>query len=331
MPPSDNRSRAEPPSPGSPSPGSPSPGSPSPGSRHPLNGIVNFHKRAGVSSRTAVNDVVRASGIRKLKAGHAGTLDPIADGVLIVCLGTATRLIPYIHELHKEYVGSFELGVTSDSDDIESRREQLQNAPQPTREQFAAALPSFVGEIEQVPPIYSAVKIGGERAYQVARRGETAELKPKQVVVHEIELLDYDYPYVKLRISCGTGTYVRSLGRDIAQQLGTAAVMHRLTRTRIGPFHLDDAVSIHDIQEGLSGKVLPPVEGVSQLSQLIVDDDEIEELRHGRPFSARKEHDDVLSQSDATDEFAALTIDRQLVAIVKRKGNAIWPVKSFFS
>lgn len=300
-----------------------------------LDGIVNLNKPAGFSSRAAVNLVLRAAGIRKLKAGHAGTLDPIADGVLVVCLGRTTRLIPYIHEFPKEYIGRFQLGVSSRSDDVESPLEKVEAPPRPTRDELLRILPQYTGKIEQVPPMFSAVKVDGKRAYTLARAGESAQLMSKMIEVHRLEIEAYDYPFLTLKILCGTGTYIRSLGRDIAKSLGTAAVMDQLTRTSVGPFTLDTSIDPHHLSPGLEGNLLPSAIGVSQLTPITVDDDAIGELRHGRPFPlvGHVQHPSVSTDPSAEfaalGEFAALAECGRLIAIVRVKQGAFWPVKVF--
>jgi tRNA pseudouridine55 synthase len=303
----------------------------SPPVAEPLDGIINYRKGIGVSSRSAVNEVIRAIGRRKLKAGHAGTLDPIAEGVLIICLGKATRLIPYIHELPKEYIGRFQLGVASDSDDIESPLRPLLGAPQSTEEQILDVLPNFLGAIQQVPPLFSAVKVDGQRAYKLARAGGTAVLKPKTVHVHEIELVALDYPFLTLRIQCGTGTYIRSLARDIAKQLETVCVMDQLTRTAIGPFTLDSTVNQQTLANSPKDSILPCRLGVGQLASMTIGPDEIEELRHGRPFASNDAlvTTSALVTAGTTDEVVALDASGHLMAIVKEKLGEYWPVRFF--
>ena len=189
-------------------------------------GLLNLNKPAGMTSRDVVNIVQRLS--RPAKAGHAGTLDPLADGVLVVCVGSATRLIEYVQRMPKRYVGTFLLGRQSPTEDIEGEVTELPDAPVPTREQIEAAARRFVGRIEQRPPAFSALKIRGRPAYKLARQGKPVELAPRPVEIYRIEVKKYRYPELVLEIDCGGGTYVRSLGRDLAESLGTAAVMSAL-------------------------------------------------------------------------------------------------------
>jgi len=189
-------------------------------------GLLNLNKPAGMSSRDAVNRVqwlARKMTGEKVKVGHAGTLDPIATGVLVVCLGPATKLIEHVQRMPKQYRGTFLLGRRSPSDDVELEAEPLTNPPIPTADEIAAALPAFMGEIQQTPPAYSAIKIKGRKAYDLARRGEQVEMTPRTVTIHSLDIVRYEYPELVLNIRCGSGTYVRALGRAVAKSLGTAA------------------------------------------------------------------------------------------------------------
>jgi tRNA pseudouridine55 synthase len=244
-------------------------------------GILNVNKPAGWTSRDAVNRVQKL--VRPDKVGHAGTLDPLATGVLVVCVGQATRLIDYVHQADKEYTATFLLGRTSPSDDTETEVTELTDRHEPTRQEIESALPRFVGRIAQVPPAYSAVKIAGQRAYDLARRGQEIAIGARPVEIHEIEILAYDYPQLLLRIRCGSGTYIRSLGRDLAAALGTGAVMSALTRTRIGLFALADSLAITELAlEQIQAALLPPLKAVGHLPHVVLDEESIHELRFGR-------------------------------------------------
>ncbi len=194
-------------------------------------GWLVIDKPAGITSSRVVVQLRRATGI---KAGHAGTLDPLATGVLIVCLGPATRLIDVIHRQTKGYRARFLLGKQSDTDDIEGTVTDVVDARPVTRGDVEHALPRFVGKIAQVPPQFSAVHVQGRRAYQLARAGQEVEIEPREVEVFRLELLSFAYPELEVEIECGSGTYVRSIGRDLGALLGTGAGMSQLVRTRVG-------------------------------------------------------------------------------------------------
>ena len=229
-------------------------------------GILNLNKPPGMSSRDAVNAVVRCTG-RKIKVGHAGTLDPIAQGVLIVLIGKATRLADFVHNYPKSYSGTFRIGYQSNTDDSEGEVAQVENAPQITLGDLQAACSEFIGEIQQVPPQFSAVKINGKRAYKLARRGESVEIPSRQVTIHNLAVSRYSDPEFDLEITCSTGTYVRSLGRDLARSLGSQAVMTDLTRSSIGPFGISDSISVDDLKKldatSLEQKLLSPFMAIS--------------------------------------------------------------------
>lgn len=249
-------------------------------------GLLNLDKPRGATSRDVVNRIQRLAG--RAKVGHAGTLDPLATGVLVVCVGPATRLIEYIQRMPKRYHGTFLLGRKSDTEDIEGEVQQLPDAPQPTEEQLRVALPRFVGEIEQVPPAYSALKVQGRRAYKLARAGKSVDLKPRTIIVHELLLLRYVYPEFELAIACGSGTYVRSLGRDIAKALGTEAVMSALIRTAIGDFRVEDALDVESLtSDNLASKLLSPLKGLTNLPHITLDENERRRLSQGLAIEDR--------------------------------------------
>ena len=181
-----------------------------------------------------VDAVRRATGERRV--GHAGTLDPLAEGVLVIATGKSTKLLASLVGKEKEYVATVKLGEWSETDDAEGGKTPVSGAIRPKRTEILRTLPHFVGEIEQVPPVYSALKVGGQRAYRLARSGEAPKLKPRRVNVTSMELLSYKWPYLKLRITTGPGVYVRSLARDIGQALGTGGYIAALERVRVGEF-----------------------------------------------------------------------------------------------
>lgn len=246
-------------------------------------GLLNINKPSGMSSRTAVDAVARA--VYPAKAGHAGTLDPIATGVLVVCIGAATRLISFVQNGRKAYRASFRFGVMSATDDIEGFVSPVPHAPRLTRDAIEAELPAFVGTIEQVPPVFSAVHVDGHRAYALARRGETVTLAPRQVEIHRFEAIafDEDSQDFTAEIECGSGTYIRSLGRDLARRLGTSAVMTALQRTAVGPFTIDEAISPSNLTSVvIHSKLLPPSLAVTELPHISLDENQAVAIRHGR-------------------------------------------------
>lgn len=188
-------------------------------------------------------------GIKKLKVGHAGTLDPLATGVLIVCTGKKTKDIDSLQAKVKEYIATIELGATTPSFDLETEIDQTFPTEHLTKEFVEEKLKEFLGEIWQVPPIYSAVKVDGKRAYEFARAGEDVELKPKLLVIDEIELISCNLPSITIRVVCSKGTYIRSLARDIGKALNTGGHLTALQRTRIGEVTLDKCIDGLQIED----------------------------------------------------------------------------------
>ncbi len=183
------------------------------------------------------------------KVGHTGTLDPQATGVLVLCIGKGTKLVQKLTSLDKEYVSEITLGANSTTDDIEGEISPVTDAAEVPLTTIENILEEFRGTFEQMPPQFSAKKINGKKAYELARKGQKAELKPAEVTVHNIELLDYKWPKLKLKIHCGKGFYVRSLARDIGEKLGVGGYLSDLQRTRVGSFSIESAVTIEQADE----------------------------------------------------------------------------------
>jgi tRNA pseudouridine55 synthase len=233
-------------------------------------GVLVVDKPAGVTSRRVVDVVARALGTKTV--GHAGTLDPLASGVVVVCVGPATRLVPFVQDLPKHYAGVFLLGRSSPSDDLETRVELESAPPRPPLEEVTVAAAAFRGEILQRPCDYSAVHVGGQRAYALARKGRAIELVPKRVVIDRLEITSYDWPRLTLDIVCSSGTFVRALGRDLAAALGTKAVMESLVRTAIGPFTRADALALDEVTPETARAALRPARAaVAHLPVAVLD------------------------------------------------------------
>jgi tRNA pseudouridine55 synthase len=189
--------------------------------------------------------------IKKIKVGHAGTLDPLATGLLVVCTGKNTKKINGLMGLEKEYTGVFTLGATTPSYDLETKIDQTFPIFGITEEQIKNATTDFIGEIQQVPPLFSALKKGGKRLYEYARNNETVEIEARKVVVSEFEIVKIEMPEVSFRIKCSKGTYIRSLARDFGEKLGCGAHLSALRRTKIGDFSVDEALNISEFEEKL--------------------------------------------------------------------------------
>ena len=203
--------------------------------------------------------------IKKIKVGHAGTLDPLASGVMIICTGKATKLIESFQYQTKEYVATLQLGATTPSFDRETEIDGVYPTEHITREGVETVLRQFVGSIQQVPPVYSACKIDGRRAYDFARKGEDVELKAKELVIDEIELLEYQSDIIKIRVVCSKGTYIRALARDIGQALGSGAQLIGLVRTRVGDVRLEDCLQVDQIDELVEKAVVTEVDNKEEI------------------------------------------------------------------
>jgi tRNA pseudouridine55 synthase len=201
------------------------------------------------------NTLCRKMGIKKLKVGHAGTLDPLATGLMILCTGKATKLIETFQEREKEYLATLKLGATTPSFDLETEEDNQNSAAHVTPELFETAMQDFLGETEQVPPIFSAVKVNGKRAFNYARNGEELKLQPKKIVITSIVAESFDLPFVTIRVACSKGTYIRALARDIGIKLECGAYLTGLRRTRIGEFKVESAVSIDYFLKNLDSYV----------------------------------------------------------------------------
>lgn len=283
-------------------------------------GLLNLNKPAGLSSRAAINQIQKL--VKPAKIGHAGTLDPIAHGVLIVTIGPATRLTQRIQAWSKTYRGTFLLGRSSDTEDIEGVVSELPRAAPPTLAQLEAALPSLTGEIQQVPPAYSALKIKGRRAYELAREGVNVELKPRTVTIHSLSIVSYDYPTLVVDVECGSGTYIRSLGRDLAERVETAAVMSDLQRTSIGPFHIDESVGLDEItRDTLPSQLESAALAVQDLPHWPVDDVQIREIGFGREINC---------PALTIPEAAAISESGDLIAILIRLPNGRYRSRQSF-
>lgn len=201
--------------------------------------------------------IKKTAKIKKIKVGHAGTLDPEATGVMIICTGKATKQIDNYQAQTKEYIAELKLGETTPSFDLELPVDAIYPTEHISRELIDSVLLSFVGEIDQVPPVFSAVKVDGKRAYQYARNGEEVELKSKKLVIDELEILNFSMPLLTLRIVCSKGTYIRALARDIGYALGSGAHLTALERTRIGEVKIEDCWKLDDLLLHLENELKP--------------------------------------------------------------------------
>lgn len=283
-----------------------------------LEGFLNLDKPRGLTSRDAVDLVVRMVG-RRVRVGHAGTLDPLATGVLVVAIGGATRLIERVQGQPKVYRTTVRLGVRSDTLDADGTVVEAEGFGIPSETAVRAAIAAQVGVIRQVPPAYSALKLGGRRAHELARAGEVVELAARPVTVGRIDLLGYDWPRVELEIACGGGTYIRSIARDLGEALGCGGLVEVLTRTRIGPFRLEEAIDPRGrTEEGLAERLLPLTEAIGDLPRCDLDEGQVGLVRQGRPLDAGR----LAGGRPPGGEVALLGPDGSLVALAEHDAGA---------
>ena len=290
-----------------------------------VDGWVILDKPVGLGSTPAVSKVRRLFGAQK--AGHGGTLDPLASGVLPIALGEATKTVPFVMDGRKEYRFTLRFGQARSTEDAEGEVTATSEA-RPTDEAIRRALPAFVGEVEQVPPAFSALKVDGKRAYDLARAGELVDLKPRRIVIERLELVGRaDTDHADFVVSCGKGTYIRSLGRDLALSLGTVGYLSALRRTAVGPFREEAAISLPKLEAlghipALLGALAPVATALDDIPALALTEAQADRLRQGQP---------VLLTRDAPPSGALLRAETgsRLVALVRSDGTSLKPVRVF--
>lgn len=255
----------------------------------PLRGLLNLKKPTGMTSRDVVDLIARPLRRDKVKVGHAGTLDPLASGVLVVAVGVATRLIEYVQESTKTYRARVRLGATSDSDDADGAIIEATDPPKPTRDQVLAALQAQVGMVLQRPPRVSALKVQGRRAYDLARQGAEVVLAPRPVRIDDVVLQGYDWPWLEIDVVCGGGTYIRAIARDVGEALGCGGMVQELQRTRIGAFTIAEALDPQAITwtpETIAAHLLPANLAVADLPAWRLTDEQVGRVARGQPLRA---------------------------------------------
>lgn len=244
-----------------------------------MDGLLNLNKPVGPTSFQMIGRLRRLTGIQKI--GHAGTLDPLASGVLLICLGKAVRLSEYLMSDDKVYVAEVTFGVRTTTDDAEGEIVAQQSVDL-AREQLERVLSEFVGEQEQVPPQFAAIKIAGRPMYKLARRGEVVETAPRRITIKALKLLDWQSPRARIEVACSKGTYIRALARDLGERLGCGAYLSALTRTQSGAFKLADAVSLETLQNADWQEYLLPMDyGLQHWPAVYLDEAETRRILHG--------------------------------------------------
>jgi tRNA pseudouridine55 synthase len=281
-----------------------------------LHGFLNLNKPIGITSRDVVDLIARPLKRLKVKVGHAGTLDPLASGVLVVAVGSATRLIENVQRLPKRYHTAARLGARSDTLDADGTIVETSDPPIPTELDIRAAMARWVGSVWQTPPQYSALRVQGQRAYDLARAGQTVDLAPRLVQIDRIDLVSYSWPRLELEIDCGSGTYIRSIVRDIGDALACGGLIEVLERTRIGPFLIDDALDPRGMNpDSIVGALRREIEAVSELPKIALTDADVKLIRQGRPIPA--------PAGSTSGEVALVGCDGQLLALARVVGGAI--------
>lgn len=308
--------------------------------KNAISGVLVVDKPVGLTSHDVVQVVRKGTNIRR--AGHTGTLDPRASGVLVILIGPAVRLSEYVSASDKRYQAVVRLGASTDTYDADGRILSTSPVDKIKEEQFEAALDTFVGEIEQVPPPYSAVKVKGRKAYEMAREGEEVDLAPRRINVYSLELLEWAPPEAVIDVYCSSGTYVRSLAHDLGEKLGCGAHLIGLRRTKSGRFTLRDAVPLRKLRESFEDGnwyqyLIPAAEALSDWPALELSNDQVEAVRHGHRLSAAEV--EVLSEGEGSRKGSfegmvrGVSEQGELVALLEMVGEANeWqPKKVFFS
>lgn len=286
-------------------------------------GFLNIDKPLGMTSHHVVARVRR--GLKIKRVGHAGTLDPLATGVLVICIGAATRLSEYAMASTKRYLARVQLGIVTDTYDAEGEVIRTANAAHITRSDVEAALNDFLGEIDQIPPMYSAVKQGGRKLYELARAGETAERQPRKVHIESLSLMNWQPPEFSLEVVCSAGTYIRSLAYDLGERLGVGAHLAGLVRAASGNFELADAVQLDALFDGERWRdhLLPPDFPLLKWPAVQLDPAQMADVLHGRAIEGSQTVDGTLARAYAP--------DGQLIAVLLAAGGKWQPHKVFFS
>ena len=290
-----------------------------------MDGLLNVHKPSGITSFEVVRRVRQLSGERRV--GHGGTLDPLATGVLPVALGQGTRVLEFLERTTKTYRGAIRLGITTDTDDAEGRVLAERSPEAVSLDALEKALSRFRGRIQQAPPRYSALKRAGIPAYKMARAGEEVILEPRTVDVLRLDLLAFESPLAVVEVECGRGTYIRALARDLGEALGCGAHLQALVRRRVGPFALEDAISLEDLaqtfREGRAGDVLEPLDCILlHLAAAILGPEKVGAVRNGQG---------VTFPTDDVQQCRAYSTEGQLVALLRQEGQLWRPYKVFAS
>lgn len=288
-----------------------------------MNGILNVYKPTGITSFDVVRKIRKISNVKKV--GHAGTLDPEASGVLLVCIGKATKAIDYIMGDFKIYDTELKLGVTTDTYDREGKI-LTESEVKVSNDEIMQAINSFVGEIKQVPPMYSALKVNGKKLYELARAGIEIEREARSITIYSIDIMEVKLPYVKFRVKCSKGTYIRSLCYDIGQRLKCGGMMWNLQRTAIGGFQIEDSINIDNLNvENLNEHIMPIESIFGSNTRITVEDRFIKFLLNGVVVKDKA----LTCKFEANSTYSIYNIDNDFVGIADKSNEGIKLIKSF--
>ena len=300
--------------------------------KNAISGVLVIDKPVGMTSHDVVQAVRNGTNLRR--AGHTGTLDPRASGVLVILVGPAVRLSEYVSASDKRYQAIIRLGSSTDTFDADGKFTRSDQPVNVTEAQFEEVLKTFIGEIDQTPPPYSAVKLQGRKAYEMAREGEEVELAPRKITVHHLEVLEWAPPEVVIDVHCSSGTYVRSLANDLGVQLGCGAYLVGLRRTKSGRFSLRDATPLRKLQEAFNAGnwyqyLIPAAEALGDWPAIELSPDEVEGVRHGHRVKA-------VGEAELGSRVRGVSTQGELVALMElvtgEDGSPEWqPKKVFFT
>jgi tRNA pseudouridine55 synthase len=300
--------------------------------KNAISGVLVIDKPVGMTSHDVVQAIRNGTNLRR--AGHTGTLDPRASGVLVILVGPAVRLSEYVSASDKRYQAIIRLGSSTDTFDADGKFTHSDQPVNVTEAQFEEVLKTFIGEIEQTPPPYSAVKVQGRKAYEMAREGEEVDLTPRKITVHHLEVLEWAPPEVVIDVHCSSGTYVRSLANDLGVQLGCGAYLVGLRRTKSGRFSLRDATPLRKLQESFTAGnwyqyLIPAAEALGDWPAVELSPDDVEGVRHGHRVKAKGE-------AELGTKVRGVSTQGELVALMElvtgEDGSPEWqPKKVFFT
>lgn len=303
-----------------------------PKAAHDISGYLLLHKNGGLTSFDSLHQVKRA--LKTGKIGHTGTLDKFAEGLLVILVGKYTSLVPIFNELDKVYIGTIRFGEETDTLDPEGKL--ILTAPVPPKERILQVLPSFLGHQFQIPPVYSAIHVDGQRASERVRSGQTISMQAREITIHSIDVLYYNEPYLTIRIHCSKGTYIRALARDIGKASGSCAYLDALQRVAVGPFCDDDSLHLEpgSVREDTIQKALKPVnpELFHQLNipHLFLNALDEVYIMQGRPLQPIIKKYSILQESPLLGIFS--NKDRLLALVEQEKinGSAVWKYKHVY-